>query len=293
MRQFRNLPLIAALGLLGGCVGFGVGYDIENMRGAEGTGDAFTRKLTEEYRRITLFEADEMYDWRDAGHFAREGLRAAGGRAVLPEPIAARELPAAHVGELSSARSDLLGLLDANARTRLPDLAGHAQGRFDCWVEQQEENFQEDHIAACRDAFYTALERLEAAMAPTPQPKKAEPAPPPAMPAPEPFLVYFAFDSAALTPDSLATLDEAVAAAKKRGLEEFAVTGHADRAGPKEYNMGLSLRRANAVREALVARGVNAADISIAARGESEPAVATADGVAEQRNRRAVVLLPK
>ncbi len=292
MRHIRILGAFTALLMLSGCVGFGVGYDIENMRAAEGKGDAFTRKLTEEYRQITLFEADEMYDWGDAGYFARKGLRAADGEVVDPEPIDARNLPADHVGELTSARADLVALLDANARTRFPDLAGHAQGRFDCWIEQQEENHQPDHIAACRKQFYDTIEALKVAMAPAPVPKAA-PAPPPVPMAPETFIVYFAFDSTELTSGSKIVLDNAMRAAKKMGAKDLAVTGHADRAGPEEYNLGLSLKRASAVLDALAARGADPAKVSLAGRGEAEPAVATPDGVAEPANRRVeIIVLP-
>lgn len=294
MRRFRIFGALLVFSVLSACTGFGVGYDIENMRAAEAKGDAFTRKLTEEYRQITLFEADEMYDWGDAGYFARKGLRAADGEVVDPEPIDARNLPADHVGELTSARADLVALLDANARTRFPDLAGQAQGRFDCWIEQQEENFQPDHIAACRKQFYDALAALKAAMAPKPEPKKAEPAPPPPPPMkPETFLVFFAFDSDKLIAASETVLDNVMKAAKKMGAKDLAVTGHADRAGPEEYNLGLSLRRASAVLDALAARGGDPAAISLAGRGEAEPAVATADGVPEPANRRVeIIVLP-
>ncbi len=289
MTRIRLLASFLTLAVLSGCTSFGVGYDIENMRGAEAKGDAFTRRLTEEYRQITLFEADKMYDWRDAGRFARKGLRAADGEAVVPEAIEAWNLPADHVGELASARADLVGLLDANARTGFPALAGHAQGRFDCWIEQQEENHQPEHIAACREGFQDAIESLKVAMAPKPVPK-AEPAPPPPM-APETFIVHFAFDSTELTAASNIVLDNVMRAAKKMGAKNLAVTGHADRSGPEAYNLGLSLRRASGVLDALAARGANPTAISLAGRGEAEPLVPTADGVREPANRRVEIIV--
>ena len=292
MRRIRLPASLLALALLGGCAGFGVGYDIENLRGAVATGDAFTRQLTAEYRQITLFEADEMYDWGDAGYFARKGLRTAGGEVVAPELIEDWDLPADHVGELTTARADLVGLLDANARSKHPTVAGNAQGRLDCWIEQQEENHQPDHIAACRKQFYHSLETLKAAMAPKPVPK-AEPAPPPAPMVPETFIVYFAFDSTALTAASELVLDDVMRAAKKMDATDLAVTGHADRAGPEEYNLGLSLRRASVVLVALAARGANPDAISLAGRGEAEPLAPTADGVREPVNRRVeIIVLP-
>ena len=292
MKRIRLLASFLALAMLSGCAGFGGAFDIENMRGAEATGDAFTRQLTAEYRQITLFEADEMYDWRDAGRFARKGQRAADGEVVPPEAIEDWDLPEAYVGIMTASRAELVGLLDASARTKHPELAGTAQGRFDCWIEQQEENRQPDDIAACRNGFQDAIDALNVAMAPKPMPK-AEPAPMPMAMAPETFVVHFAFDSTTLTAASDAVLDNAMAAAKKMGAEDLAVTGHADRAGPEEYNLNLSLRRASAVLDALVARGANAANISLAGRGEAEPVVPTADGVSEPANRRVeIIVLP-
>lgn len=283
MKKTKPLGAFAALAFLSACTGF----DIEAMRFVEPTGSAFTRALAEEYRRITLFEADDMYDWSDADHFADKGLAAAAGNMPPPEEIGAWDLPSDKVGELGSARARLVGLLDAGAREKAPGLAGRAQGRFDCWIEQQEENHQPDHIAACRDAFYAALAKLEEAMKPPPPPS----APPAPAAAPEPFIVFFEFDSAVLTAEGASVLDDAVAAAGDAGAVEFAVTGHADRSGSEDYNDRLSLRRANAVADALAARGIDPAKVSVGGRGESQPAVPTPDGVQEQANRRVVIVI--
>ena len=286
----KLLGALAALTLLSGCAGFGVGYDIENMRNASATGGTpFTQALTEEYRQITLFEADEMYDWQDAGYFAQKGLRASGGEVVLPEEISAWHLPDDKVGELTDARARLMAALDAGGRENKPAEAAHAQGRFDCWIEQQEENHQPDHIAACRDEFYAAMEKLEAKPAPAPAPAPvAAPAP---VEAPKPFVLLFDFDSSSVRGADFQKLDEAVAAASALDDAEFAVTGHADRAGSEEYNIDLSLKRADAVRAALIDRGVSSDAVSVGGRGEAESAVPTADGVREQANRRVEVII--
>jgi len=292
MRRIRLFASFLTLVVLSGCAGFGGVRDIENLRGAEPTGDAFTRQLTAEYRQITLFEADEMMDWRDAGRFARKGLRAADGEVVPPEAIEDWDLPEAYVGEMTSARAELVGLLDASARTKHPTLAGTAQGRFDCWIEQQEENRQPDDIAACRNGFQEAMDALKAAMAPKPM-AKAAPAPAPKPMSPETYVVYFGFDSTELTAESNSGIAYVMWAAKNMGAKDLAVTGHADRAGPEEYNLELSLRRATAVLDALAARGADPAAISLAGRGEAEPAVATEDGVPEPANRRVeIIVLP-
>jgi OOP family OmpA-OmpF porin len=279
MRTLQWLTVLAVTALLAAC-----SSDIQRVRSVEPTGSPFTRTLTQEYADFSAFEADEMYDWRDARHFARKGILASQGEVVQPEELANWDLPADSVDELAAARSKLVGLLDANARDTKPEIAAHAQGAFDCWVEQQEENHQPDHIAACRDEFYAALAKLEEAMKPAPEPMmpKAQP---------EPFGLFFAFDSAVLTAEAESTINAAVAAAQDAGMSEFSVTGHADRSGSEEYNVGLSIRRGEAVRDALIARGINASAVSVAGRGESDPAVPTADGVREQANRRVVIIL--
>ncbi len=288
MKILGRIGPVAALMTLGACAG----TDIEMMRSIETKGTAFTRALAEEYREITLFEKDEMYDWSDAGRFARKGLRAANGEVVEPEQIGDWNLPSDGVDELTRARAQLVALLDKTARDKAPETAAHAQGRFDCWIEQKEENHQPEHIAACRDAFYAALGDVKVAMAPPPPPPAPAPAPqPPAVEAPEPLVLHFAFDSDELTSDSMMAVERTLEMIPKMGATSVSVTGHADRAGPAEYNMALSLRRANAVGEVLVAKGVSADGISVAGRGEEELAVATDDDVPEPANRRVEIIL--
>jgi OOP family OmpA-OmpF porin len=110
------------------------------------------------------------------------------------------------------------------------------------------------------------------------------------MAAPKPFIIYFAWDSDVIDAAGMRIIDQAVAMADELGIVDFSVTGHADRSGPEEYNLGLSLRRANNVRDALTTRGIKAGGISVAGRGEAEPAVPTADGVREPANRRVEII---
>ena len=87
-------------------------------------------------------------------------------------------------------------------------------------------------------------------------------------------------------------IDRLLADAAGKGGVNISATGHADRSGSEDYNMALSLRRADAVREALIAGGIDPNTITVAGRGESEPAVPTPDGVKEQANRRVEIVLP-
>ena len=66
----------------------------------------------------------------------------------------------------------------------------------------------------------------------------------------------------------------------------MAVVGHTDAAGSARSNFELAFRRAERVRDVLVAAGVEASTIEVASRGEDEPAVPTTNAVFERRNRR-------
>ena len=69
------------------------------------------------------------------------------------------------------------------------------------------------------------------------------------------------------------------------------MVGHTDTSGSPAYNEGLSERRASVVRDALVARGLAAGAVTTQARGESDLARPTSDGVREPLNRRTAVTI--
>lgn len=105
-------------------------------------------------------------------------------------------------------------------------------------------------------------------------------------PHPVSFTVFFVFGKDELTAESLAQFDRIKAELAARPAPEVVVIGHTDRVGAVAYNDALSLKRAETVRDALIAAGVSASQIESAGRGEREPVVPTADEVAEARNRR-------
>jgi OmpA-OmpF porin, OOP family len=274
MRRSHAMIVASAIGALAGC-----SSDIEQLRRVQPTGGTeFTRAMAEEYRQFSVFEADTMYDWPDAAYLARKGLAAARGEVVLPEDPANWDMQAALVDELSAARSRLTTMLDAGGRDTNPVLMARAQGRFDCWVENAEENHQPMAIQACRDEFYTATHVLLDYWPPTTKEINR-------------FVVLFDFDKANIRPDGQQVIDQMLADADATGAPAISVTGHADRSGPADYNLALSLRRADAVRQALIAGGISADQITVSGRGEEEPAVPTPDGVREQANRRVEIFI--
>ena len=102
----------------------------------------------------------------------------------------------------------------------------------------------------------------------------------------EPFRVFFEWSKPELTRDARATLDEVAAAYQRLHPSQILVAGHTDRSGSAAVNRAASLRRADAVKSYLLDHGVPADAIAISALGESQPIIATEDGVREAQNRR-------
>ena len=115
--------------------------------------------------------------------------------------------------------------------------------------------------------------------------------PPPPMVAPPSFMVFFDWDRSNLSAQALNTIKQAAAAYKTKGTARVTATGHTDTSGPEAYNMALSLRRANTVKDALVREGVPATAIAVIGRGEAGLLVKTGDNVREPQNRRVEIVI--
>jgi hypothetical protein len=125
---------------------------------------------------------------------------------------------------------------------------------------------------------------LLAACDSTPPQSAAPPAAPPAA-APS-YMVFFDWDRSNLSNQALATIGQAANAWKSGGSPRITAIGHTDTSGPADYNMALSLRRATAVKNALVQQGVTPGSIDTVGKGETQLLVQTGDGVREPQNRR-------
>jgi len=247
--------------------------------------DFFQQALHAEYVKLATIEDDEG-DIDNAEYFNNKAKRVAEGKKVDPTGMKERNIPKNAADELEAARIALIAVLRGGGPKKAPNNSARAQVMFDCWMEEQEENYQPADIAACRNEFDLALKRADDALAePTAQPA-AQPAM--AMAMAGPYVVYFAFNSAKLDAKALATVKQAAAAAKSG---KVAVSGHTDRAGKDDYNQRLSMDRARAVVRALIKAGVSKAAIASSHHGEEQPAVATEDGKKEPRNRRVEIVI--
>lgn len=193
------------------------------------------------------------------------------------------------------------------------------------WDDVGREGHFTDYIATL--GFQFAFGGTPPAPAPQPTvqaPPAPEPAPPPAQPAPvdsdddgvldpadrcpgtpsgvavdssgcpqqgEMTLVGVGFETnfATLTPDSQAVLDPVAANLKKYPDLQIELQGHTDSAGADRYNLGLSQRRADAVRAYLLSQGVSASQVVARGYGESQPVANNDSPEGRAQNRRVVM----
>lgn len=103
--------------------------------------------------------------------------------------------------------------------------------------------------------------------------------------------VFFGLDQHDLSPEARATLDQQAAFLNQQSALAIVLEGHADERGTREHNLALGDRRANSVRDYLIALGVNPNRIRTVSYGEERPAVVGSNESAWAQNRRAVTVI--
>jgi peptidoglycan-associated lipoprotein len=103
--------------------------------------------------------------------------------------------------------------------------------------------------------------------------------------------VFFDYDSYEVRPDAQDTLQKQAAWLQQYGQYTVTIEGHCDERGTREYNLALGERRANSVKNYLVALGVNANRIQTISYGKERPENPNQDEVAFSQNRRGVTVL--
>jgi len=168
-----------------------------------------------------------------------------------------------------------------------------------------------------RDAFWTpatAHPFCDGALKPPPPPPPAPAVAPPAAPAaapaapapapaPQPAPVpapvsekvtfatdtFFDFDKYVLKPESQAKLTDLVEKTKAVNLEVVIAVGHTDAVGTDDYNQKLSIRRADAVKNFLVSKGIEKNRIYTEGKGEKQPVADNKTSEGRAKNRRVEV----
>ena len=269
----------------------------------------FTKHLMDSYTTKANFEAKKMHDWNSAKLYSEKALAAAKGKKIKPEKVVYWKIPKDKVKELQIAYENLMIVYD-NAIEKDPYNLAVAISSLDCWAEQQEENWQTWDIERCKDDFLKAMHqiynKIEAANGETKiddvegtetikneansknisnsdsvsvvTKKEKEIL----------QIIYFDFDKYNLTDVSSNSIKKFIEEYKNK-IDTFLVVGHTDTKGTNEYNLGLSLKRAEAVKTILIRLGISSEKIKIIGEGESKLLVQTKDETKHPANRRAEI----
>lgn len=304
--------MLATLGLVTACST----PALVELRNVEPVADPYYTALSMRYLEFAEEEAAQ-YDWGDSRYFAEKGLRAAYGHDLQPEEPEKWRLPPASREEIEAVRPRLMKALEHQAAKKdYPAMAAEAMFHYDCWVEQQEEAWQTDDIAYCRDTFYAALEGLERVLrqkvgsdfgdavpvapespvspvSPVVTQPSAEPAPAEeeSMVLATSYIVFFDSGQIGLDKDGKKVIGEVLDEVRKFADYTISINGHTDSVGKAAANVVVSRKRANIVKDALVKGGVESRRINVAAFGESVPRVSTPDEVSEKANRRVEIFI--
>jgi peptidoglycan-associated lipoprotein len=103
--------------------------------------------------------------------------------------------------------------------------------------------------------------------------------------------VYFDTDQSSIRADARDTLNKQAAWLKQYTNYPITIEGHCDERGTREYNFALGERRANSVKQYLIAQGIPADRIKTISYGKERPEVVGSDEGAWARNRRGVTTL--
>ena len=99
----------------------------------------------------------------------------------------------------------------------------------------------------------------------------------------------FDFDRAVLKPEGRSAMDQLIARLTSVNVEVIIATGHTDSVGTDKYNLDLGMRRADAVRNYLVAKGLEPARVYVDSKGERDPVATNKTAQGRSENRRVVV----
>ena len=260
----------------------------------------FKEYLLYNYQQNASFEAKKMHDWNSAKLYSEKALRALNGENIYPEQIDYWKIPSDKAKDIRAGYNNLISIYD-EAIIKNPKNLAEAISSLDCWAEQEEEKWQTWDIDKCKNKFHTAIhniyytfsnesnkqtdiedEKVEKkndndVVIVTQNIKKEVMQ-----------IIYFDFDDFVLSQVSKNTLinflDE-----NKTDLSRYIILGHTDTKGSDEYNLSLSLKRAEAVKKILLSQGIHEKHLSILGIGENQLAVTTPDETKHPANRRSEV----
>ena len=289
------IPIISLLIFLGGC---SASYkQLSKMENKEPKN--FQEHLLSEYKKRASFEAEEMHDWNSAKLYSEKALKSLETDEIYPEEISYWKIPEENINEIKIAYENLMTIYK-DAKNIDPINLARAISSLDCWSEQQEENWQTWDINSCKNDFLKSMHNIyekistqeneqetsdnkdnnlenetkdEVTIVTKNENKELM------------QIIYFDFDQFNL---SEVSKDKIKKFLNNYGsdINEYLVVGHTDTKGTNKYNLSLSLKRAEFVKEILINYGINQSSIKILGKGEESLAVDTPDDTKQPANRR-------
>ena len=261
------------------------------------TNNTFTKNLLETYKQKATYEAEEMHDWNSAKLYSEKALNALVGAEVKPQEMTYWKLPKKHIFELTQSYNNLM-IIYNEAKILDPYNLAIAISSLDCWAEQQEENWQTWDIKKCRDDFLNAMHEMYAKISDNEKNQDQQNLEDKIINNPESVtvvtknekreimqIIYFDFDEYALSEVSLNTLKTFLDKYQNQ-ISNYVIVGHTDTKGTNQYNLKLSLKRAETIKTIFLQEGIEEKNINILGKGEVFLAVSTADETAHPANRR-------
>ena len=261
------------------------------------TNNTFTKNLLETYKQKAEYEAEEMHDWNSAKLYSEKALNALVGAEVKPQEMTYWKLPKKHIFELTQSYNNLM-IIYNEAKILDPYNLAIAISSLDCWAEQQEENWQTWDIKKCRDDFLNAMHEMYAKISDNEKNQDQQNLEDKIINNPESVtvitknekreimqIIYFDFDEYTLSEVSLNTLKTFLDKYQNQ-ISNYVIVGHTDTKGTNQYNLKLSLKRAETIKTIFLQEGIEEKNINILGKGEDFLAVPTADETAHPANRR-------
>ena len=260
------------------------------------TQNEFSQHLFEAYKIKADFEAKEMHDWNSAKLYAEKALEASKGNNIYPQKISYWKLTHEEERKLKIGYFNLLDVYDDAIHSDPINLA-KAISSLDCWSEQKKEGWQTWDINKCRDDFLNAMHIIYESLTNNTNNKTQEKETPSnnnTIIVTEDLkqntlqIIYFDFDKSNLSEISLDKIKKFIGN-NKNVIKKFIIVGHTDSLGTKEYNMNLSIKRAETVKDILLKLAIKEENIEILGKGENDLKIKTVDGIAHPANRRAEI----
>ena len=251
----------------------------------------FKEYLFNEYKKRATFEAEEMHDWNSAKLYSEKALQSLENENIYPEKTSYWKLPKHKINELKIAFENLMSIYD-DAKIYDPYNLARAISSLDCWSEQQEENWQTWDIQNCKEDFIDSMHNiyLKISKNETNLDKNKNEDTEVTIVTKDNSnvlmqIIYFDFDNFNLSSVSKKKVKRFLDN-YKNNINEYLLVGHTDTKGTKQYNLSLSIKRANVVKEILISYGIDDKKIKILGEGEEKLAIITPDETKQPANRR-------